>query len=594
MINKIKRWFDKLILFFKNHRLACALAIFVGIASVAPHILAQQSLGSNYQGFPPLLFQDNEDHYLARIQEILDGHWLVASPQLYEYKDNLPLVFPIGEYLYALPSLLFGVPVLFTFVAFKLIFPALLFLLVYFLIYNLSRRTVSDRITASLGGLLVTLGFNFVNYKQVWSLLAGQSIDPLTSVWTRPVNPITGALFLFIFLILFWKSFNSEKRRYSAMSGIVIGFMSGYIYSWLMALAIVGATIIISLARCRFRVIKKMFFVIFCSILAGLPAWYLWLHSFFASEDNSFAAFHSGYLLTHQPILNKIVLLQTIFFLPLFLYEWKRRKKIGEKLEEWWWFAATLVAGNWLVFNQQIITGREMWPAHLTQYTILMAFVTFILVLGNYFKARTPKLWFSLVVMISGVIALYTGLAAFSYRASDQMKEFAAVQRFVPVFSWLNQQAPKDCVVLVEENKIYAEPLGDWMPAFTHCNSYLNNNALVPTERAYFSYLVDLRLGGIKEQDLEQYLWDHKIDLRFKFFTLWTQWVESDDRWLAEPIYKLVNQYHDFLKEDFTAALRRHKIDYLVSEGPLSVSLAKQFFQARLLEKVGLFYIYQL
>lgn len=594
MTNKTKSFFNILIFIFKNHYLACLLAILVGTASIAPLLLAQQAIGEDYQGIP-LLFQANEDHYMARIQEIVDGYWFVGSPFLYEYKDNLGIVFPIGEFLYALPVLLFGIPVLSVIMAVKFIFPALLFLLVYSLIYILSKRTSSDKITAALGGLIITFGENFVNYKQVLFLLGGHSTDLLLSLWTRPVNPITGALFLFIFLILLCKSINSRKWYYPVASGIVVGLMTGYIFSWLMALAVVGAVIIISATRRHFGLIKKMFFIIFCSILTGLPAWYIWLHSLYASGDGQFEAKQSGLIYTHQPIFNKVVLLQTVFFLPLFLFEWYRSKKNNEKFEEWWWFTAVLVIGNWLVFNQQIITGRTVWPAHLTQYTIILAFLTFVLVLGNYIKARIPKLWSAAIIVIGGVIILYMGMVTFNYRNADaSMKELIALQRFTLIFDWLNDKAPKDCVVFAMENTEYTEPLGDWIPAFTHCNTYLTTNALMPIDRKYFSKMIELRFGGVKEQGLEQYLWDHKTDLRYRFFTSWNQWLDPDDSWLAEPIGVLVNKYPDFLKEDFTTALRRYKIDYFVSEGPLSTALSDEFPNARLLEQAGLFYIYQL
>lgn len=594
MREKIRQEIEKLIVSFKNHGTGYLLALLVGIASIAPYLLAQYALGDDYKGFP-LLFTANEDYYIARVQDIVDGHRLLGSPFLYEYKNNLPMVFPIGEFIYALPALLFGVSVLSVVMTFKFIFPTILFLIVYFLIYNLSKRATSDKITACFGGLLITLGSEFVNYKQVWLLLTGQSQDLFLSLWTRPVNPITGALFLFLFLILLWKSINSDKWFYFVIAGVVLGLMPGYIFSWLSAMSIIGATILLSLFRCRFGVIKKLCTIVLCSILVSAPSWYIWLSALFTSADNNYMAFHHGLLLTHYPIFNKVVLLQTVFFLPLFLFIRYKAKKRCEEAEEWWWFTASLVVGNWLVFNQQIITGRVVWPPHLTQYTIPLVFLTFVLVFGNYFKTRAPKLCRTAIVVFGGIIILYTIMATFSYRLDSQMRELATVQRFIPLFAWLNQQTQKDCVVLAKESKKYAEPLGDWIPALTHCNTYSSTNSVASLERTYFNYLVELRLRGIKEQDLEQYLWDNREELRYQFYTTWLQWYASaGDDWLSGPISTIINKYHDFLKEDFTIALRRYQIDYLVSDESLFASPVNQFPNARLLDKVGVFYIYQL
>lgn len=588
MKEKIKLWLAELIVVFKNHWMACLLAILVGAASVAPHFLAYRSLGADYRGFP-FIPQANEDFYLTRIQEVVDGHWLVSGPYLFEYKNRLPIVFPIGELLYALPTLLFGVSVVSVLMATKFIFPALLFLLVYILLYNLSNHERYDKITSSFGGLFVTLGYYFINFKNVWLILTGQKAEFVTSVWTRPVNPITGAVFLFIFLIFFWKGANSKSRLYLAVSGFAFGLMTGYVFSWLVALAFMGAVGIFSLLRRRLEIIKKLIFVVLCSILTAAPALYFWFYSLFISTDGQYEASRTGLLFTHQPIVNKMVLMQTVIFLPLFLIERHRRKKSSEKIEEQWWFMAALVFGGWLVYNQQIITGREIWPPHLTQYTIPMAYITSVFALGNYFKGRAPKLWYFFIIIITGLVALYTVRTTLNYRV--MMPDFAAAQRFMPFLTWLDYNAPKDCVVLVKEEYQQGETefLTKSIPALTPCNVYAIDYAFAPPERLYHSYLMKLRLHGVKEKGLEQYLWDHKDTVRFYFNTNWSQWLDSDESWLSEPIRKIVADYHDFLKQDFSTVLQRYKIDYLASEEKLD----DQFPRARLLGQFGTVYIYK-
>jgi len=96
MKEAIKQFFNKIGFVLRSHRLACLLAVLVGLAVIAPHLLAQNALGRDYQGFP-FLFKGNEDYYMAKIQEIVDGHWLANSPYLYDYKNKVSLVFPVGE-----------------------------------------------------------------------------------------------------------------------------------------------------------------------------------------------------------------------------------------------------------------------------------------------------------------------------------------------------------------------------------------------------------------------------------------------------------------------------------------------------------------
>ena len=73
----------------------------IGLILIAPQFLAMHSLGS-YNTCGPFLFQSNEDNYMARIQEIIDGHYSFLP--FYEYKDtsSFPMLVPIAEYWYAI------------------------------------------------------------------------------------------------------------------------------------------------------------------------------------------------------------------------------------------------------------------------------------------------------------------------------------------------------------------------------------------------------------------------------------------------------------------------------------------------------------
>ena len=66
----------------KKHKWAIGFSILVGLLSVAPHIISMYMLGNSYRGIP-FLYSDNEDYYIARIHEIIDGHYLVGSPYFF-------------------------------------------------------------------------------------------------------------------------------------------------------------------------------------------------------------------------------------------------------------------------------------------------------------------------------------------------------------------------------------------------------------------------------------------------------------------------------------------------------------------------------
>ncbi len=178
-------------------------AVLVGLIYLAPYIIFSASLGDKYQGIP-MMATANEDFYLARIQEIIDGHPTLGSFAFYEFKDGPSLTPPTAEMFYAIPSLLFGISLMKILVASKFILPFILFLLVYFLINKItvSFYLLSNKLNAIAGAMLVTLGYDLVDYRSLWLYFTGK-VAPGGNflIWARPVNPVMGAVFLFLFLI---------------------------------------------------------------------------------------------------------------------------------------------------------------------------------------------------------------------------------------------------------------------------------------------------------------------------------------------------------------------------------------------------------
>ena len=157
----------------KTHKTALLIAAFVGVVYVAPHFLFQWSLGENYRDIP-LMQTANEDEYLMRMQEILDGHPSLGSPVFFEYKNEPSLSPPVGEFLYVLPTIVFGISPVNTLIASRFLLPALLFLLVYALMLRLTGNGLwQQKLSAIACALLIVLGYDLIDYRTVLSDLYG-------------------------------------------------------------------------------------------------------------------------------------------------------------------------------------------------------------------------------------------------------------------------------------------------------------------------------------------------------------------------------------------------------------------------------------
>lgn len=559
--------------FFKKYWLVICCALIVGIISVFPWIQAINSLGGAYQG---VFFSNSGDDYtyLARMQEVLDGHPMVGSAFYYEYKDMASLMLPFGEYLYVALSFVFRLSIVNTLFASKFIFPIVLFFLTYCLAVLLAeeKNSLRAKINAIATGFFVTLGYDLIDYKFVWHYVTSSLPDPKLMLWTRPVNPIVGALCLFIYLLCLWLIISKRHRLLIVPAGILAGLMIFYFFSWGIALAITAVLALIFLLIKRYEILKDLLWVALIDISIVLAFLYKVIFSF-ASPDGQGLALRNGMFLTHAPIFNKVVLAGLLFFTPFIAFEYYQKRKKGEAIADWWWFCWALLLGGLLAFNQQIITGRTIWPAHFVQYTIPLTVIACLILSFNKIRIMSGSLW---AVAIGIVIIASLSFSIFEVsRRNNYLPAWRETQNYAAPLAWLNNNAPKDCVVLTADYRALF-----LVTAFTHCNAYVSywNYAGVPFDRTVFNYLVYLKMKGITPENVEAYLQENISDVRLLYFADWGQLYDRNDNagWLQDKKNLVASQYREFYGRNFKKELNRYRLDYILSAGPLSKEIAGQ------------------
>jgi len=548
--------------FVKNYYLAIIFAIIVGAVSVAPQIFSITQLNEPYRG-AHFMFTANEDIYMARIQEVIDGHWRVGSPLFYEYKDRSNMMLPIGEYVYAIPALLFKIPLANIMIISKFVLPAILFLLVYFFILKLSLKSDSfgSKINAVAGGLFVTLGYDLIDFKTSWLMLIGKMKVFNLLVWTRPVNPIIGAILIFSFLLLVWGIYKDRKKYLFIPAGLILGLMAGYFFSWGLSLAVLFVLFVISIWLKNYWFSKQIILIFAVFMISSVPLWFN-LFTSLGSGAGQTDVLRYGMFFTHLPIVNKLLLALTAAFMAVFFLKMRLDKNAWREVGKWWWFCLALIGGSWLAFNQQMITGRTIWPYHFVQYTIPFAIVIMMILMVNFIKPKFKYLWLITVMFIFLSVAVYNILALKSYANFND--NFSKLQRKMPLFNYLNNQAEKDCVVLAdsEENSLL-------IPALTHCNIYAASYVIdgVPAERIKHNYLVWLRLNGVKAEAVDDYLINHQGYLRAYFYENWDQiFAPVNDYWFQGLIKEISFAYKEFVKKDFTVELKKYRLNYIILE----------------------------
>lgn len=597
--------FNSFIKFIKRNHFVLTIGFVVGLIYILPNIFFIAKLGDSYQGIP-MMHTANEDFYMARIQDILDGHPLLSSPAFFEYKDQFPLSPPVGEFIYALPNLIFGVSLIDTIIISRFLLPTALFFLIYYLIKRLtgSEEVLASRLNAVAGALWVTLGHDLVDYRNIIGFLAGNHVlSDSFLIWSRPVNPILGAIFLFSFLILVLAiAQNTKWRRTSvAGAGLLLALMIGsYFFSWGLAVSIVGFLMVIYFLKREYPVVKNLAFVLLFGFLFSVPYWYsAWQASRSSWYESS--VLRSGLFYTHYPLVNKLLLaVFAVYVLAIvFNFFWTKKRGVIYSFRQWHWFCLAFLLGGLWVYNQQIITGMTVWPYHFVQYSIPLAIIV-VMVLGFHIRKGITYCWslFALfIIFISLLFGVYTQTSVYSRFYSQDIK----FQSLAKLFDWLNQKE-KDCVVLVSDRSEHNYRLQGLIPAFTQCNTYNSNwvfGLLMPDDHVYQRYLTRLFFKGVKPETIEDYLKNNSQEARGYLFSNWKglysvqQFPDFSDDEVVERIKTIPDGYRNFLKKNIKTKLSEYRLDYIVSAGELGQGILNQLPGTRLEFKSDDIFVYK-
>lgn len=562
-----------------RHWIAFLLGAVGAFIVFTPSLFSVFLIGQEYKGIP-FLYQDSELRYLSRIHEVYDGHVALGSPMVYEYKDTSTPFAPTGEYVYVFLSKAFFLPLNSVVVLSKFLFPFLLFLLSYFFTYILSKdiRISAPRLTAIAAASVILLGYDFVDAGFIFDALKNHQSLFYLSIWTRLVNPITGAVLLFAFLLSL-RSIMSGKAYAWLYAGTILGLMTGYIFSFSLAFATSVALVFLLVLSRRYDAGKRVAAAIFIGGCLNIFQFFQFIQSLFSSSGQEFTL-RGGLFLTHVPLVSKVLFVSAIIWFAAMI----ARRLLQEHRDQRWKISDSeaifysLIVSALLVMNQHVVTGRTVWPQHFVQYTIPVSIIALIVSCARMVPPRFLVGW---KIISTGIIAIsfIFGLATIdSYKAREN--DFASRQRYRAAFDFFNMRAQKDCVVFSIEKEYL---LSDMIPAFTHCNSYHTSFTFIglPKERIVHNYFMWLRFKGLTESESDNYFNTHIGEYQRLLFDDWKElfsdmsdpWLTAiSDRNMIEAKYKemspvLAKRYKEFLQNDFYADLKKYKLDFVIWDG---------------------------
>ncbi len=297
----------------------------------------------------------------------------------------------------------------------------------------------------------------------------------------------------------------------------------------------------------------------------------------------------SGLVLGHTPLLNKVSLLALFLIIGLFTFRWR-----VQKLPFDWntsfplWFSLSLIVASLAALNQQIVTGMSIWPYHLVQYTVPLAIVALVVAGTSIIGPLYTRVWNALLLCAVAVSFAFATWNIFTY--VHALPLFTNMQQYEPALSWLNDNAEKDCVVLVAEDEYVR--FTNLVPGFTPCNVYhaLHISGHIPAERIEHNYFVQLRLRGVDADTIETYLLAHKDEVLSRYHTDWHELfspVDNNQR-ITALIPSLALRYREFYERDFLTEIKKFRADYVVDAGVLHPSAVSELDAQKVFEQDGL------
>ncbi len=571
----------------KRYWLPVTIAALCAILYGVPYIASILQLGPAYHGIPMMVTGD-EETYIARIHDILDGHPLLGSPVFFEYKNQLPLMPPTGEWLYALPVIVFGFRLIDVIVASKFIFPGLLAVAVYWCFLTfIHERTAAARFFAAATSLVVVAGYDLVDLGHALGVLGGTVTPTDSLIWGRLVNPITGAVALFTYLA----SLNVvvKQRISQAWVPLLIGSASlafmfaSYFFSWGLAATITVLLIAFLLITHQYSAARRASILGAFGFVLASPYWYM-LYTVMRSSSYQTGANLTGFFFTHQIILNKFVLI-TMAATALACITWYRRGGSGMLRDSRTLLLIASVLGSFAVFVQQLITGRAIWPFHFVQYTIPVLMVMWYV--GVYVSLQMGLLK-KIRLLIIGACICVLPLASLCYAVTVEARVYTywmptvvSQQRYAVLFQWLDANAQPDCVVVTREGA--DDDLNALIPAFSHCNVYTSNyrfiNAPDLQTRFEHNYFVLLRLRGVTPENALAYMLSHEREAR-SYLAKNLQDYFGEQKFSDVPLTdfqgylrSLNTAYRSFYNQDFRSELLQYRLDVIVSTQSLEPAL---------------------
>lgn len=446
-----QKYFDVL----KRHRFVFVFAVLVGLIYGSHHFLIPRFLDSQTEFYYPVTFDsayhDETISYGARANAFYQGDFVVGDIRLFEYKDGpswMSLLNPaiMGGIGHLFGSLKNGI------IASDFIFPSLIFISVYFLLYEITRRRAPSLLFASLFifspmfGMLIP-PVTALNLKLLKEALLPFLDNDMPLAFSFFEEPKITFLFYVLAAYFLLRALKRGERITTVIAGVAFGALFyAYLYDWASFSVALGLIFAFFLLGKDYAKAQQVFVIGCIGLLVSSFYWFnVWQVNAVYEYDDIVAriapeiSHRFRFASMWKSYLRIIVLVATLWF-----FAHGKAKIIAAYL-------AAFLLSYFITVNAQVITGFNIQPDHWyrTQFLVvaLSVFLIALWFFDSYLSHRIEKKYCHTALAL--FLAFFFAGNAYSEYAYSAIytKEYTMQNKTIARYKWLNTNTERWSVV---------------------------------------------------------------------------------------------------------------------------------------------------
>lgn len=552
----------------KEHAPALLIAFITAFLCAAPQLYFRIDHGELYQGDIEPIENLVSSNWSPRVREVMDGHPNWGSIYFKDGKDDPYLFQPLGAIVVAYTGMSLGLDINDTILLSRILFPFIVFLLMYSFTFLLTRH----KLVALASTSAILLVDFLLSPSGIKSVITGDLLNQMSSVnfleISHPVNSMMIFLFFFGFLVSLFLFYEKKKLVFGITSSILLGLnFYNYFYSWTFLFAFGGVLTVILFSQKKWEEGRRIMYVFMGGLLVALP--YLWnLYSATLHTNYEALSMRHGVLVSHAPLF----IGSTAFVaLIIFLIGFPRTDKSK------YIFALAILLTPFVTLNQQILTGKMLqvghyhWYMHKPFAIIFLTAVVFYTLEKWQFSRPYKKIIAISIILVSVVMGAKIQQVSYMKtnlnRGGDSVGVTLERQKYARVMDWLNAHAEKESVVFANEETSNVVVIYTPQNVFHHHADHLTLPAT--DERLRTIVFTYYRLRDVGAENIRSIFEKEKEFLSARLFGIHYREKEGREADLPDDVVQdLVYKYQESLKiptnEWLYDVWKQYEVEYVV------------------------------